>query len=54
MIEIILFVVWFLIFMITTIWLIGWVEENNKNFGLTFLYALLYLGISWIVIKFVI
>lgn len=49
--ELIPAIIWFLVFMITTIWLSVWIEENNKNFGWTLLYAFSYLMISWIVIK---
>ena len=45
--------IWSLVFAITSILLEIWIIENNKNFGLLFLYMALYLGISLIINKYI-
>lgn len=50
---ILIFAVWFLIFVATTIYINTYVLENNKNFIWTFVWAFFYLGVSWVICRLI-
>lgn len=49
----ILVAIWFLVFMVSMVWVNTYVLDNKKNFGLTFVFAFSYLGLSWIIFKLI-
>lgn len=53
MIGTVLFVIWFGWFVTSTIWVNTRVVEQDKNFGLVFLYAFANIGLGYVIFELI-